>query len=76
MLLELLFKIIVLATMIALLTPLKYSVKKSAVIIIALQLLIWMANYLCYVFISKPLIEDFQVFTIGIPGFFCFNAVA
>ncbi len=76
MLLELLFKIIVLATMIALLTPLKYSVKKSAVIIIALQLLIWMTNYLCYVFISKPLIEDFQVFTIGIPGFFCFNAVA
>lgn len=76
MLLELLFKIIVLSTMIALLTPMKYSVRKSAVIIIALQLLIWMANYLCYTFISKPLIDDFLFFTIGIPGFFCFNVVA
>jgi two-component system sensor histidine kinase AgrC len=76
MLLELLFKIAVLSTMIALLTPMKYSVKKSAVIIIALQLLIWMANYLCYAYISKPLIALFQFFTIGIPGFFCFNVVA
>ena len=76
MLFELLFKIIVLAVLISYLTPMKYSVKKSALIITVFHLFIWIANYLCYVYISEELITDFLFFTISIPGFFCFNIVA
>lgn len=76
MLFELLFKIIFLGVLISYLTPMKYSVKKSVLIITVFHLFIWMANYLCYVYISKKLITDFLFFTIGIPGFFCFNVVA
>ncbi len=76
MLFELLFKILFLAGLIAYLTPLKYSVKKSILIIAVSHFVIWIANYACYVYISKEFIEDFLFFTIGIPGFFCFNAVA
>lgn len=76
MLFELLFKILFLAGLIAYLTPLKYSIKKSALIIAVSHFVIWIANYACYVYISKEIIEDFLFFTIAIPGFFCFNAVA
>jgi hypothetical protein len=76
MLFELLFKIIFLAALIAYLTPVKYSVKKSILIIAGFHFFIWIANYACYVYLSKELISDYQFFTIGIPGFFCFNMVA
>lgn len=76
MLFELPFKIIFLAALIAYLTPLKYSMKKSILIIAGFHCFIWIANYACYIYLSKEFISDYLFFTIGIPGFFCFNMVA
>lgn len=76
MLLELLVKIIFLAALVAYLTPMKYSVRKSVFIIAGFHLVIWIANYAIYLYISQKFVLDFLLFTVGIPGFFCFNIVA
>lgn len=76
MLFELLSKIIFLAGLIAYLTPMKYSLKKSVLIIAVFQFFIWIVNYACYVYVGKEIIHNLLFFTIGIPGFFCFNIVA
>lgn len=76
MLLELLFKITFLGGLVAYLTPMKYTVKKSVLIVAGFHFFIWIANYVCYAYISNAFISDFLLFTIGIPGFVCFNLVA
>ncbi len=75
-LLEILIKVMFMAALSACLTPMKYSLKKSILIIVGGHLLIWIINYTFYDFVSKEFISNYMFFTVGIPGFFCFNIVA
>ncbi len=76
MLLELLIKAIFMAALTSCLTPMKYSMKKSFLIIAGFHLFIWIINYAFYAYVSKEFISYYMFFTVGIPGFFCFNIVA
>ena len=74
--LEILIKTIFMAALTACLTQMKYSMKKSVFIIAGFHFFICIFNYAFYVYVSKELMLYFMYFTLGIPGFFCFNMVA
>ena len=64
------------AALTACLTQMKYPMKKSLLIITGFHLFICIINYALYVYVSKELLVYYMYFTLGIPGFFCFNMVA
>jgi hypothetical protein len=76
MLLYLLLKVCLLAVLMAFITPVRYSVKKSALIIVSIHGVSWIANYLFYVYLGNDFLSNFYVLTAGIPGFICFNIIA
>ena len=76
MLLEIFIKVMFMATLTACLTPMKYSLKKSVLIIAGFHFFIWIINYIFYVWVSKEFMSNYFFFTLGIPGLFCFNIVA
>ena len=73
MIVYLLLKLACLAICMAYLTPMKYPVKKTALFILAFQGLIWIVNSAIYRFLGEGAFSAISLFTIGIPGFFCFN---
>ena len=74
--LEILLKTIFMAALIACLTQMKNPMKKSVLIIMGIHLFICIINYALYVYVSKELLVYYMYFTLGLPGFFCFNMVA
>lgn len=76
MILYLLLKLACLATCMAYLTPTKYPAKKSAVYIIVIHFAIWVMNSAVYLCLGEGIFNSISLFTIGIPGFFCFNFLA
>ena len=74
--LEILLKTVFMAALTACLTQMKYAMKKSVLIITGFHLFICIINYALYVYVSKELLVYYMYFTLGIPGFFCFNFVA
>ena len=73
MILYLLFKVACLGVCMACLTPVKYSKRKSALYIALFQGAIYMANCAVYLIWGENLYASISLFTIGIPGFLCFN---
>ena len=76
MLLEILIKVMFMAALTACLTPMKYSLKKSILIITGVHFFIWVVNYIFYVYVSKEFISNYLFFIVAIPGLICFNMVA
>ncbi len=76
MFLYLLFKIISLGILMSCLTPVRYSVKKSAIIIVSFHLLSWIANYVGYFFLGEDFISNFLLITASVPALTCFSIVA
>ncbi len=73
MILYLLFKIACLGVCMAFLTPMRFSKGKLAVYIILYQSAIYIANCAVYLIGGEKVYATISLFTIGVPGFLCFN---
>ena len=76
MILYLFFKIACLAVFMTCLTKLKYDVRKSIIIIVAFNIVIWIANYAIYVFIGIDFLMNIFPLTASVPAFICFFLVS
>ena len=76
MLWYLLLNIALLAILMAYITPVKYSAKKSILIIVFAHCVSWIGNYLIYVYLGADFLSHTFAITAAIPGFICFNIVA
>lgn len=74
--LYLFIKVTFLAVFMTCLTQLKYSVKKSYIIIIACNLIIWIANCLIYFFKGQEFLTNIFLLSASIPAFVCFSLVS
>jgi two-component system sensor histidine kinase AgrC len=75
-LLYLLFKVASLAIFMSCLTHLKYSNKKSYIIIVAINIVIWLANYAVYAYKGERFLDSVFPLTASLPAFICFSLVS